>query len=161
MKHSIYSILVFLTFLGCGTKHKPIDKFTYNFQFYNYENDQVDEKGVADYENIIGEFRKFPWKEQMDKLNLPDVKSNPTIGIKDHLNDYDFGITAYPKNNEIIYVIYYSYKTNGDWEESFREGYSADNIEKALKLFFDRQNEKLPKFLLENSTREFGTPLFE
>lgn len=142
-------------------KHKAVDKFTYNFQLYNYKNNQVDEKGVTDLRNIIKAFRNFPWKDQTNKMNLPDAKSNPTIGIKDHLNNYDFGITAFPENNTIIYVIYHSYKVNGNWEESFREGYTSEDIEKGLQLFFNRQHKGLPKFLLDNSTGEFGTSLFE
>ncbi|WP_420400969.1 hypothetical protein [Flagellimonas sp.] len=160
MRIFVYTLLLIATLLSCVAKHKPVDKITYNFQFYNYENHQVDNKGVTDIENIIREFRNFPWEDQVEKMNLPDVKSNPTIGIKDHINDYDFGITAYPDNQGFGYMIYYSFKVKGVWNDSFREGYTVESVEEALKLFFERRHDELLKFLLENSKKEVGIPIF-
>ncbi|RAJ11897.1 hypothetical protein [Olleya aquimaris] len=158
MKKIIFTSFIIGFFLfSCGTKQ--VDKFTYNFQYYDSENDQTEDKGETDLKNIISEFRSFPWKEQTSKFNNPEAKSNPTIGIKDNLNDYDFGIMSYPENNEVVYVIYHSYKVNGEWEESFREGFSKESIEKGLKLFFERKHKELPKFLEKNSKKEFGIPL--
>ena len=146
---------------GCVSKHQPKNEFTYNFQFIEYENDQVDDKGPTDLKNILKEFRIFPWKEQVEKLNSPNTKSNPTIGIKDQLNDYDFGITAYPNDsNNVVFVIYHSYKINGDWNESFREGYEKDAVEHSLKLFFERSHDELLEYLIKNSKSEFGIPIF-
>lgn len=156
---NLFIVLILFGIISCGNQRESIDKFTYNFQFYNYENDQVDDKGETDLGNILNEFRNFPWDEQVNKLNLPDVKSNPTIGIKDQLNDYDFGITAYQgDSNNIGFVIYHSYLVEGEWEESFREGYRKEAIAEALKLFFKRQHDELPNYLLNNSKGEFGIP---
>ena len=96
MRRTKFSVLVIVALLmiGCKTNSKPEDKFSYNFQFYNYENNQVDEKGETDLENIIEEFNSFPWIEQAKKVNSPEAKSTPNIGLKDHQNNYDFGITA-------------------------------------------------------------------
>ena len=151
---------VILIVCSCTTSRQRIDSFTYNLQFYNYANDQVDNKGETDLQNILKEFREFPWKEQVENLNLPDVKSNPTIGIKDQLNDYDFGVTAYPDNDgNVGFAVYYSYLENGDWQESFMEGYSPESIEQALKLFFNREHDELPYFLLNSAKGEFGIPI--
>lgn len=158
MKKGIFtSIIIGILLINCGTK--KVDTFTYNFQYYNYDNSQVKNKGETDLKNILSEFRNFPWKEQTSKFNNPEAKSNPTIGIKDNLNEYDFGIMTYPKNNEVVYVIYHSYKINSQWEESFREGFSKESIEKALKLFFERKHKELQKFLEKNSKKEFGITL--
>ncbi len=129
---------------------------------YNYDHDQVDDHGETDLKNIINEFRNFPWKDQLNKMDSPDVKSNPTIGIKDHLNDYDFGITALSisSNNKVDFAIYHSYKVNEDWVEILREGFTEEAVEKALTLFFERNSKELPKFLIENSSGELGIPLF-
>jgi hypothetical protein len=160
MKKTILtSFIIGLLIFSCETKHKPVNNFTYNFQYYNYENGQVEGKGKTDLKNIISEFRDFPWKEQTSKLNNPETKSNPTIGIKDNLNDYDFGIFTYSEQNEPVFVIYHSYKVNDEWKESFREGYNKESIEKALKLFFERKHNELPQFLEKSSKKEFGIPL--
>ena len=160
MKNIIITLLLigFLS-ISCGPKHEPIDKFTYNFQYYNFDNSQVEYKGETDLNNIISEFRNFPWEEQTSKFNNPEAKSNPTIGIKDNLNNYDFGILTYPEDNDVVYVVYHSYKVNGEWEEIFRESYSKESIEKGLKLFFKRKHQELPKFLKDNSKKEFGITL--
>ena len=156
-KRIFTSLIIGLLLISCGTK--KVDKFTYNFQYYNYDNSQVENKGETDLKNILSEFRNFPWKEQTGKFNNPEAKSNPTIGIKDNLNDYDFGIMTYPENDKVVYVIYHSYKVNGEWEESFREGFSEESIEKGLELFFERKHKELPIFLEKNSVKEFGIPL--
>jgi hypothetical protein len=161
MNRALIQISILFLLQGCVSKHQPKDEFTYNLQFREYENDQVDDKGPTNLANILTEFRTFPWKEQIEKMNQPNTKSNPTIGIKDLLNEYDFGITAYPDDsNNVVFVIYHSYKIDGDWEESFREGYEKVAVEHSLKLFFERKHDELLKYLIENSKREFGTPLF-
>jgi hypothetical protein len=158
MKRINLLIIIFgILLISCGVKQ--VDKFTYNFQFYDLANNEVIDKGETDLDNILLEFRNFPWKEQTGKLNNPEAKSNPTIGIKDNLNDYDFGITTYPKKNDLVYVIYHSYKVDGEWEESFREGFKKESIEKGLELFFERNHKELRKFLKDNSEKEFGIPL--
>ena len=145
---------------NCTTSYNGVDKFTYNLQYYNFENDEVLEKGQTDLDNLIKEFRNFPWKAQVSKLYAPDAKSNPTIGIKDNLNNYDFGITAYPDDSlNVVFVIYYSYISDHQWEESFREGYEISSVEKAIELFFNRDHEALPNYLIENSKSEFGVPI--
>ncbi len=160
MKKISTLLIIGLLLIGCGSKQTTtVGKFTYNFQYYNYENNQVDDKGETDLKNIISEFRNFPWKEQTSKVNNVEAKSNPNIGIKDNSNDYDFGIMTYPENEKVIYVIYYSYKNNGEWEVNLREGYSKASVEKGLELFFERKYEELPGFLTNNSKKDFGIPL--
>ncbi len=160
MKQTYISILSAVLLLGCFSGHKPVDKFTYNFQYYDMENDQVQNKGQVDLKKITEEFNNFPWEEQTAKFNNPESKSNPTIGIKDHMNDHDLGIMTYPGDDGPVFVIYHSYLVDGEWEESFREGYSRNSIEKGLELFFNRNHRELPKFLEKNSTKEFGIPIF-
>ena len=62
----------------------------------------MEDKGETDLKNIISEFRNFPWEEQTSKFNDPEAKTNPTIGIKDNLYNYDFGILTYPDDDEVV-----------------------------------------------------------
>lgn len=119
------------------------NKFTYNFQFSDYNNNQVDDKGDTDYTNIINEFNNFNWKKE---ISNPDLKTSPTIGIQDHLTGYELGISGIGIDNDNNIYFHLFFVINNDVK--ILQNQNAESVKDKINLFFNRDYTKLKEIFI-------------
>jgi hypothetical protein len=121
----------------------PIDKFTYDFQYADYNQNQTDEKGETDFKNALDEFNKFPWKEQLIQANKI-AKVSPTIDFKDHYIHINLAISVVALNYSDEPIFYVCYVTSKDVK--ILKDVSNQQAKQFIELFFNRNHEDLRKY---------------
>ena len=163
-------ILIFAGAISCHTKNQVTqmdkkDKFTWNIQLAMYELNQYDYKGETSYAKFIFEFDKFPWLEQLDKMDYKRDGCSPTLSVQDNLTTTNLWVSMQGTRNDNSYLIGYVYpkikktlfgfgpEKTINWLEIY-ETSDKEIIKECFALFFDRENQKLENTL--ETLNEFG-----
>ena len=124
------------------------------------ENPKVEEKGLIPKEDVEGDFKNYPWKAELDKLNSindEDINYNPSMAFKHEVNGKNLELTAEGSSDNVIFSVWYIRPVKkkaffgllGE-KEVFEEVIKTMSFEKsieALSIFLQEDYDNLEKYM--------------
>jgi hypothetical protein len=134
--------------------------FSYNLQYAEFDDDQVDDKGVAPARDILVAFDAFDWRSQVETASRLQ-KCSPTFSVVDIDSDRLFWVSGCGDANGLTFVNAYTYqgerrrffglsRSRGPVSPETRE-LSLEEARRGIELFLKGDHEGLLRLLAGRS----------
>lgn len=154
MKFILSLLSITILFAGCSTmpKNRALDKFIWDIQYADYENDKVKEMGTTDLKSFLSEVDKFPWYEQSVAANNLQ-RSSPTISVNDLKTDKALFISSGIDESNGDFGYFVGYICPDSKNSLYVKTYIVDGmieVEAIITNFFCRDYNRLTALLERN-----------